>query len=53
MLKGAELPEDFLVKYSHRNDAKQVMSTIKAIEEHKQEKQKKESECKKPEEKIN
>ena len=51
MLKGAELPEDFLVKYSRRNDAKQVMSTIKTIEEHKQEREKKESEHKKPEEK--
>ena len=51
MLKGAELPEDFLVRYSRRNDAKQVMSTIKAIEEHKQERQKKESDYTKPEEK--
>ncbi len=44
MIKGAELPEDFLVKYSRRKDAKQVMSTLKAIEEHKQEKKKKDTE---------
>jgi hypothetical protein len=53
MLIGAELPEDFLVKYSRRNDAKQVMSNIKAIEEKKEEQTKKEGEHKKPEEKEN
>jgi hypothetical protein len=37
MLKGADLPEDFLVKYSRRNDAKQVLSEIRSIEERKQE----------------
>ena len=51
MLKGADLPEDFLVKYSRRNDAKQVMSTIKEIEEHQQERQKKDNPSKKTEEK--
>jgi hypothetical protein len=39
MLKGAELPDDFLVRYSRRSDAKEVMSTINAIEERKKEKE--------------
>jgi hypothetical protein len=51
MIKGAELPEDFLAKYSRRSDAKQVMSTISTINERKQEREKKPSEEKKPENK--
>jgi hypothetical protein len=51
MLKGAELPEDFLARYSRRKDAKEVLTTIKTIEEHKQERRKKEVEHKKIDEK--
>lgn len=46
MVKGADLPEDFLVKYSKRSDAKQVISTIKTIEERRQESGKEEAEHK-------
>ena len=35
MLKGAELPEDFLAKYSKRPDAELVKSTIRKIEKNK------------------
>ncbi|MEM2130376.1 MAG: ATP-binding protein [Candidatus Bathyarchaeia archaeon] len=51
MLEGAELPEDFLAHYSKRSDAKEVISTIKKIEEQKLERERKVSSKEKMEEK--
>jgi rRNA processing protein Krr1/Pno1 len=51
MLKGAELPEDFLARYSRRPDAKEVISTIAQIEARKQEREKSPADKKKTEEK--
>ena len=43
MLKGAELPEDFLVRATKRTDAKEVMSAIKEIEEREEKKEREEN----------
>lgn len=40
MVKGAELPEDFLAKYSKRPDAKLVRTTLRRIKEQKQRREK-------------
>lgn len=40
MLKGAELPEDFLAKQSKRPDAKLVRTTIRMVEEQKRKREK-------------
>ena len=40
MLKGAELPEDFLAKYSKRPDAERVRSTLRKVEKHERQREK-------------
>jgi hypothetical protein len=51
MLKGAEIPEDFLARYSKRPDANEVISTISKIEARRQERERNLTDHKKPEEK--